>query len=54
MPVEFQKFLIEQGKQAGAMIDEVKEVDTGHFVQISQAEEVAGWIAEQSAKAERQ
>lgn len=49
MPAKFQESLIEQGRNAGAVLD-VKRIKSGHFVQISHAREVAGWIM-QNAKA---
>jgi predicted esterase len=44
MPEALQKFLVENARQAGAEIDTV-EIESGHFVQISHAEEVARWIS---------
>jgi predicted esterase len=44
MPEAFQKFLIQQARDAGAQIDTV-EMQSGHFVQVSHAEEVAKWIS---------
>lgn len=46
MPVPLQQWLIDNAKQAGAQITEVKMIASGHFVQITHAEEVASWIQE--------
>jgi predicted esterase len=45
MPEAFQKFLIQTARDAGAEVDSL-EIESGHFVQISHAEEVAKWISE--------
>jgi hypothetical protein len=44
MPEAFQKFLIDQARDAGAQVDMI-EMKSGHFVQVSHAEEVAEWIS---------
>jgi hypothetical protein len=44
MPEAFQKFLTDQARDAGAQVDSI-EMESGHFVQISHAEEVAKWIS---------
>jgi hypothetical protein len=44
MPEAFQRFLLESAKEAGAEIDSA-EIESGHFVQISHADEVAQWIS---------
>ena len=45
MPERFQKMLTERAKARGAIVD-VKEVSSGHFVQITHASEVASWVKE--------
>jgi predicted esterase len=49
MPVPLQQWLIDNAKEAGAEIEEVKTLKSGHFVQITHAEEVASWISELSS-----
>ena len=44
MPERFQRYLLERAKNAGAQVEEVKAIKSGHFVHISHAEEVAVWI----------
>src|ERR1700753_1251613 len=44
MPISFQKFLVEQAKEAGVQVDNFTEIKSGHLVKISHAEEVAKWI----------
>ena len=48
MPEVFQNFLVERARDKGVAID-VKVMRSGHFVQISHAEEVASWITELSS-----
>ena len=45
MPALFQRFLLEKAREAGVLIDDIFEMDSGHFVQISHAQEVAQWIS---------
>ena len=44
MPETFQHWLIDNAKASGAVIDEIKSIKSGHFVQVTHAEEVAAWI----------
>ena len=44
MPEALQKWLIDNARTNGAVIEEVKSMKSGHFVQITHAEEVAAWI----------
>jgi hypothetical protein len=43
MPEKFQRYLIERARGVGAEVD-VKTVKSGHFPQISHADEVARWV----------
>ena len=44
MPLGFQQHLVEKGRAAGATIDSVEEISSGHFVQITHPKEVVDWI----------
>lgn len=46
MPEAFQQYLVDNAKENGALIEEVKTIKSGHFVQITHAEEVAAWLRE--------
>jgi pimeloyl-ACP methyl ester carboxylesterase len=45
MPEGFQRWLVERARREGAQVN-VKGMKSGHFVQISHAEEVVGWVKE--------
>jgi len=44
MPIGYQEYLIQRARDAGAHIDIVR-INSGHFVMITHAREVAEWIA---------
>ena len=46
MPIAFQRGLIEDAKKAGITVEQVKEIRSGHFVQITHSKETADWIKE--------
>lgn len=50
MPESFMQGLIDRAREKGAQI-ETTEMESGHFVQISHADEVADWIANGIKKA---
>ena len=49
MPVPHQQFLVDNAKEHGAVIEQVKTIKSGHFVQVTHAEEVAAWVKELSS-----
>jgi hypothetical protein len=44
MPEPFQRFLFDNAKEHGAVVEEVKAMKSGHFVQVTHAKEVAAWM----------
>jgi hypothetical protein len=49
MPEPHQQFLVDNAKEHGAVIEQVKTIKSGHFVQVTHAQEVAEWIKELSS-----